>query len=98
MSDFIERDAAMNVEFRVTFPESTPSERRVALALEEYSRQIEALPSADVRPVVRGEWTGETVWTNEEHAMQECKRCHKVRIVDNFCSNCGADMRGGDTL
>lgn len=57
---------------------------------------IAILPPADVRPVVRGRWIGETVWSDRGinvHAMRECNNCHKVRVVDNFCPNCGADMR-----
>ena len=44
----------------------------------------------------KGQWIGEVIHTEigEEHAMQECSVCGKVRIVDNFCPNCGADMRG----
>ena len=61
---------------------------------------IEALcinrePSADVRPNVRGEWSGESGW-------EECSECHWVNtthLVYHFCPNCGADMRqvGGNT-
>jgi hypothetical protein len=44
----------------------------------------------------KGRWVGEVIYTEigEEHAMQECSHCGKVRIIDNFCPNCGADMRG----
>lgn len=50
-------------------------------------------PRADVCPVVRGRWLYET--EIEGHACGECSACHKIRVIDNFCSNCGADMRGG---
>lgn len=49
--------------------------------------------AADVRPVVRGRWLCET--EIEGHACGECSACHKIRVIDNFCPNCGADMRGG---
>lgn len=49
--------------------------------------------AADVRPVVRGRWLHET--EIEGHACGECSACHKIRVIDNFCPNCGADMRGG---
>ena len=48
--------------------------------------------AADVRPVVRGRWLYET--EIEGHACGECSACHKIRVIDNFCPNCGADMRG----
>lgn len=51
---------------------------------------------ADVRPVVRGRWVNET--EIEGHACGECSACHKIRVIDNFCPHCGADMRGGDEL
>ena len=50
--------------------------------------------AADVRPVVRGRWLYET--EIEGHACGECSACHKIRVIDNFCPNCGADMRRGD--
>ena len=50
-------------------------------------------PSADVRPAVWGRWLHET--EIEGHACGECSACHKIRVIDNFCPNCGADMRGG---
>ena len=62
----------------------------------EVRKVFNAIPAADVRPVVRGRWIGETVWSDRGinvHAMRECNNCHKVRVVDNFCTNCGADMR-----
>lgn len=49
--------------------------------------------AADVCPVVRGRWLYET--EIEGHACGECSACHKIRVIDNFCHNCGADMRGG---
>lgn len=52
----------------------------------------EPAPAADVRPVVRGRWLYET--EIEGHACGECSACHKIRVIDNFYPNCGADMRG----
>lgn len=56
----------------------------------------EPAPASDVRPVVRGRWVNET--EIEGHACGECSVCHKIRVIDNFCPHCGADMRGGDEL
>lgn len=64
---------------------------------------IEDVPAADVRPVVRGEWV-----KNEGRAGWHCSSCKvdnifayswnsntgKNEFQDNFCPNCGADMRG----
>ena len=81
MGDYIERKAAFDAA-QEHFCDS-------ARTLE----AIETLPAADVRPVVRGRWLYET--EIEGHACGECSACHKIRVIDNFCPNCGADMRGG---
>lgn len=48
------------------------------------------LPAADVAPVRHGRWLYHTLI--DEHIHAECSECHKVRIIDNFCPNCGAKM------
>lgn len=72
---------------------------------EAVSNAMVATKAADVRKVVRGEWTaarrGE--WSNYEYTCSVCgcdKYRHKtyngeVRLM-NFCPNCGADMRQAD--
>lgn len=51
-------------------------------------------PSIDAAPVVRGEW----IELHEEngHEVGTCSHCRHVRIVDNYCPNCGALMDGGE--
>lgn len=56
----------------------------------EPTQYIEQIPAADVRPVVRGRWLHET--EIEGHSCGECSACHKIRVIDNFCPNCGAIM------
>ena len=41
-------------------------------------------------PVVHGRWLYHTLIDGHIHA--ECSECHKIRIIDNFCPNCGAKM------
>lgn len=41
-------------------------------------------------PVVHGRWLYHTLI--DEHIHAECSECHKIRIIDNFCPNCGAKM------
>lgn len=51
-------------------------------------RQIKkAIPSADVRENVHGEWL-------EENICSVCGDYNEFRT--NYCPNCGADMRGTD--
>lgn len=56
---------------------------------------IDALPAADVRPVVRSQWK------KNDNGTYSCKRCHSWIPEEqwhyaNWCLYCGADMRGGD--
>jgi len=68
-------------------------------------KMVELEPSADVRENVMGEWITPTekMYSMDGEditpAYKECNRCHKVyvRTNDNFCPNCGADMRGDKT-
>ena len=60
---------------------------------------IRDLPDADVVERKRGKWI---VWFSELYpadSTQECSVCHAEQFIggdDNFCPNCGADMRGND--
>ena len=55
---------------------------------------IHDIPAADVRTVVRGEWEEEDSASNRWSFR--CSVCGKGGrgYKFNFCSNCGADMRG----
>ena len=66
-----------------------------------YSREdaadcIRFMDAVDVAPVRHGRWINHTMIDGHIHA--ECSECHKVRIIDNFCPNCGAkmDLKGED--
>ena len=63
-----------------------------------YSREdaadcIRYMDAADVDTVRHGRWINHTLIDGHIHA--ECSECHKVRIIDNFCPNCGCRMDGG---
>lgn len=66
---------------------------------------IDEQPTADVRENVKGEWQVREEIENNCYIVR-CSNCHaKVRVggnvlydskieLNNFCPNCGADMRG----
>lgn len=58
------------------------------------TRFVKKQPAVDAAPVVRGEW----IELHEEngHEVGTCSHCRHVRIVDNYCPNCGAKMNGGN--
>ena len=55
-------------------------------------RVLASLPTADVRPVVHGEWD----WI---YPLAQCSNCKATMILtdySSFCPSCGSDMRGKD--
>lgn len=58
---------------------------------------IENEPTADVQPVVRGEWI-EDGYNDEPCVCSNCGHPEpiKARFLYSYCPNCGADMRGGN--
>lgn len=53
--------------------------------------EFDAFPAADVAPVRHGRWIGEPV-DIDGHTAMECSECHKIRVLDEYCSSCGARM------
>lgn len=75
------------------------------LNFEEIREALGAIPAANVREVVRGEWVGYPESFKYEHVYDRdaivCPFCEEPwNIVDNdterfnCCPNCGADMKG----
>ena len=59
-------------------------------SLQDFCEWISETPTADVKPVIRGEWI-------EDGAVTKCSVCGNSSDycgTENFCSYCGADMRG----
>lgn len=66
---------------------------------------INAIPSADVRENIHGEWITQydiirNPYSEEHNPHTKCSECNfRVDTYSsqfmNFCPNCGADMRGG---
>lgn len=91
MAEYIEKQAVLDEidEEIQEFPECE-------YALSFSKRWIKKLPPADVRPVVRGEWLHEDSASN--YLAFKCSVCGTGGRLYKFpfCSQCGADMRGGD--
>lgn len=53
-------------------------------------KRLSQEPTIDAASVVHGEW----IELHEEngHEVGTCSHCRHVRIVDNYCPNCGALM------
>ena len=89
MAEYIEREAAIEA-----------AKHAWAKGLEP-SQYIEALPAADVAPVVHGRWemrpTGMVTDTGPEYKAY-CTVCNKPnkQYQPPFCPHCGAKMDGGD--
>ena len=51
------------------------------------------MPTADVKPIVRGEWVDNGI---SDSVLAKCSVCGIVwgSVTFDFCPGCGADMRG----
>lgn len=67
---------------------------------------FEAIPAADVAPVVHGRWIS---WEEADNFTpsphrHECSVCHdaaqvlvnNIELLSDYCPNCGASMDGGE--
>ena len=58
--------------------------------------RLNAIPAADVRPVVRGRWEWDVLDGTPGYrpVVLCCSNCHRVSFSGwDFCPNCGADMQ-----
>lgn len=86
MDDYIRREAALQ-------------SLEKSMNLNQMRERLKRLRSADVKPVVRGEWIETGYFDQDYQPIYECSHCHG-EVADNFiakhlfCLHCGADMRG----
>ena len=78
---------AERIDWRLIIPTNatTAEEHMIYQAM----KLVEFQPTADVKPVVRGEWV-------EDGAVMKCSVCGNSSDhcgTENFCNYCGADMR-----
>lgn len=93
MDEYISREAAIKeIKAHVCFAcpfkaySCAPEKCGTNAALQALSE----IPAADVRPVVRGKWEYISFMTCR---CSVCKEVFHELEGDNYCPNCGADMR-----
>lgn len=94
MAEYIERKAA-----ELAMVEKGQSSKRYRLGEfwelngAEIREVLQAIPAADVKPVMRGEWK----WDSFNIVCSECDFAplfDSTEPLYHYCPNCGADMRG----
>lgn len=96
MTEYIDRDKTI-AEIDDCFPANPTSEfsKGVAVGLAMAKVAVNHTPTADVRPVVLGEWVK---YAPHNSDMMTCSECEKYWILDgdqydyHYCPNCGARM------
>lgn len=97
MAEYIERAVAIDTVSEVYY--DTPD---VNLSAEKFEAAINAIPAADVAPVVHGRWeyTPQTFNTLGQIRCPFCAWRSLDQSIDGiykYCPNCGAKMDGGDS-
>ena len=97
MAEYISREALLKMIG--TMPSSPITDREERL-IRAFISTVKNFPAADVREVKRGKWTESVVKYDELTSLFgfKCSECGGFCIGEsNFCPNCGADMREGQT-
>ena len=94
MADYIERQAALELAMAYA-PDDDGSCSKAGEDIRNLLDELESIPPADVRPVVRAEWI------KPDDDEMYCSACHlgmelfTPGLFFRFCPFCGAQM-GGD--
>ena len=72
---------------------------RSGVTVEEEKEAVDmAIEALEEEPRPHGEWIYHKEWEVDGECAFECSKCGMGTDVDyNFCPNCGADMRKGDS-
>ena len=90
MADYIKRDSVIELAREYY----TPALRELAVPV----KAIRNIPSADVQPIVHGEWIDIFQREDPDTSVEcRCSICEKAsrRPVGKYCKWCGARMDGG---
>ena len=96
MKEYIERELLLIGVDRCIFSlhaqaKGDPIQESAIKLVEATRSYIASLSAADVVEVRHGRWIGEPV-DIDGHTAMECSECHKIRVLDEYCSSCGARM------
>lgn len=86
------------LEIRVALTDETAdiigAKENLAFCCESFGN-IKMISVEEIKPADRqiSLWTGSRVEI-DGNVCQECPKCHKIRVVDRFCSACGAELGG----
>ena len=104
MAEYIDRDAAISLIKQYGYDAIDGGRYSLDTVDDciELANRIEALPSADVAPVVHGRWEDSTdEWLGTD--VYTCSKCRESYVLVegtpeqnlwNYCPNCGAKMDG----
>ena len=98
MSDYIKRDDALNIDFKIIVRAFENRKTTATNAVQAYADAIAKIPSEDVRPVVRGKWKPIDLTYGRNYYF--CSACEETVDMPTamgipmfrYCPNCGADM------
>ena len=89
MAEYIEREIAIKALMN-------DAPEQVSYSREDATNCIRYMDAADVAPVRHGRWIAPFL-SDGGNICAECSNCHKIRIIDDYCSACGAIMDLEDT-
>ena len=95
MVEYIEREATIELLRSL----GSRDYRREKGTIQEAIKMVsfsEYTPAADVAPVRHGRWIAPFL-SDGGNICAECSNCHKIRIIDDYCSACGTIMDLKDT-
>jgi len=106
MTEYIEKDVVINDigELFTICYETLPNEYGHHFIVEEelqtHLNFVRNLPTADVKPVIRGKWINTYIQGVHHYRCTNCgeyiEAIWMANFDYNFCPNCGADMRRGE--
>ena len=89
MAEYIEREIAIKALMN-------DAPEQVSYSREDAADCIRYMDAADVAPVRHGRWIAPFL-SDGGNICAECSNCHKIRIIDDYCSACGTIMDLEDT-